>query len=1669
MGDAFRGLTIKIGADSRPLKSSIDSIAHSASQAQTQLRAMDKALKFNSGDVKAMAARIDLVGDKSLLAARAAMKIETAMRQAANETLVFSEKSGLGHRRLSEMAASTRDIYAATEKLRSEYTNVNTQLAHMYERLAKSYQAQEKLQGNRISFKDALAEVKKLAVGMENAADKAQALRKLTFSKAGFQNLDENAFGFDGSALKRANDAWNALKRLRNEQKALQNDLDKMHDVEGYRAMKTQLIAFQAELRQAATEATRFKSELYATGATPSLQSAVSSVKEVDHALDQARASARAMTEAFNAAPDSLTAAKAKMSSLKNEEELLQQKAMAYKRTLESFSEVRGFDRQRALTSNVYSELAKATSEARELEVRYKAVSAELEEVATRMRVASEKSGKGSDEVKKLASEYKRVNQELKEISVRAAAADDNLRLASAEKGAREAYEGLVKVNSELSRIKAQSSGLSRIGEVAGTIRTMGYGLYSTLTPAILMAGRYAINAANDIDSAWRDMRKTVNGTEEDFVHLKDAALEFSGTHVTSADTILEIEAMGGQLGIAVDNLEAFSHVVSNLDIATDIEAEDMAKYIGQLSNIMDDIHQADPAQYEKDITHFSDALVRLGNNSAAQESSIMKVMMRIASLGNISGFTTPQLLAISTAVAATGQGCEAAGTAISKTFSNIQAAVSKGGDTLQGFADVSGMSAEEFAKAWNTEPMKAFDAFIGGLRRIKDEGGDVDGTLMNLKINSVRQKQALEGLASTYDVMTKSIGMADTAWNEMSYDLGNGKIELAGDAAREAQRKSEGFSGELQMMKNNAARLAAALAEGALPIITALGDAFQSLTNIVANVPGPIKTVIAFMLAAVAAAGPLAVSIGAVVSALGTLSGLRSKLAGFRIWKSLSEGSEGAIRTGRLFAGRISETTAAVEKNKAALDKNNASLAKVQSNQAAYAAATGRTSPVLKAQERAIQQNSAALEKNIAAQQKSISGISKISAAGRVLGGVLKSVGGFMAFDLALSGIGAAVSHFTELAEHSRNLSDATEGLTAVTRSLPGVFDLSSRAMEGSTRASGGYKVSVEDINASTNQLIEDQANLASSMRTSFEETETNAAKAQHYADKILELAGACENSPEKLAELKDAIANFNDLTGSDIRIVDETTGALDRQSDAIRRNADAYKYAAYAKAAAEAESAALTQKIKAEQAYADAYSALGEAIKGLEGSEAYFDEIDQAQNAAYMGMTRWNDINFQQAARNVEDLTRDVKETGMAAQYAADAYAYTHKMAILYQKAADGNTEAMNKLRWSLSDYGLALDDAGRDSTELIDAMQGISDNAQEFATMLSGAGISAKQFAEIGAVGFRNLYVAAGESFDGISEALALLNAAGIDPKTMTVTADGIEDAEGQLWHLDAQAHTITDGEHTFKITAQGVVDVTNMTEDAIEELGEYDGKEVSASMSLDDEDASSTIDKYENMEDFDIHGTVTVEGDADEMTAKLENLDGFQIAPKEFEVSSNSEEVKGELDDLNGYDFAPKPIDVYVTGGALWELYAISAAVWSLPSYREIEVRTIHTEEHHASGGIYAGAIRAIPRHADGGLTGIVTRATLTNIGWVGEAGDEAILRMKHAGGAIIPLSNRQHVRPFAQAVAAEMTGFGQSQKSGDTYNITVNASGSGDDIARSVTRAIRAQNLMKGRR
>ena len=124
--------------------------------------------------------------------------------------------------------------------------------------------------------------------------------------------------------------------------------------------------------------------------------------------------------------------------------------------------------------------------------------------------------------------------------------------------------------------------------------------------------------------------------------------------------------------------------------------------------------------------------------------------------------------------------------------------------------------------------------------------------------------------------------------------------------------------------------------------------------------------------------------------------------------------------------------------------------------------------------------------------------------------------------------------------------------------------------------------------------------------------------------------------------------------------------------------------------------------------------------------------------------------------------------------------------------------------------------------------------------------------------------------------------------------------------------------------------------------------------------------------------------------------------------------------------------------------------IEGVIGQLGRFASTWVATLATNNQagSASGGIALGMIERAPRHADGGMAGIATAPTMTNIGWIGEDGAEAI----------IPLTNKRYVKPFAQAVASEMGGVGRGDVNVSVY-LQYDASADAEQITNDIARAL----------
>ena len=219
--------------------------------------------------------------------------------------------------------------------------------------------------------------------------------------------------------------------------------------------------------------------------------------------------------------------------------------------------------------------------------------------------------------------------------------------------------------------------------------------------------------AAMDYETAFTGVRKTVDGTEEQFVALNKGLRNMSETTPVAAKDLANLAAVGGQLGVGIENIEKFTKVIADMNVATNLTGEEGAATLAQFMNVMgEDIDNVDRA---------GSSIVDLGNHSATTERDIAEMAQRMGSFARSVGIGTPQVLGYAAALASMGVEAQAGGSAIGRTWASIQKAVSSGGESLEAFAKYAGVSAEEFKKQWNTDASGAFNGFIKGLSQSKD------------------------------------------------------------------------------------------------------------------------------------------------------------------------------------------------------------------------------------------------------------------------------------------------------------------------------------------------------------------------------------------------------------------------------------------------------------------------------------------------------------------------------------------------------------------------------------------------------------------------------------------------------------------------------------------------------------------------------------------------------------------------------------------------------------------------------------------------------------------------------------------------------------------------------------------------------------------------------------
>ena len=366
----------------------------------------------------------------------------------------------------------------------------------------------------------------------------------------------------------------------------------------------------------------------------------------------------------------------------------------------------------------------------------------------------------------------------------------------------------------------------------------------SALSAAVIVG---ATKTAIDFEDAWTGVTKTVNATPQQFekinAGLKDLAQNTSSTY----QDIAHYAELAGQMGIPTDSIVGFTKTITELGDTTNLVGEEAAQSIAKFSNVM-------VSQSKKTNTYYSrlgSTIVDLGNKFSTTESDIMDMATRLGVAGKMVGLNSNQVLGLSTALSSLGIEAAAGGSSVSKMLKKIDLAVSTGDENLSKFAEVSGMTSQQFQKAWGEDAAGTFLKFVEGIGK----SSDITKTLNDLGITEIKQAQSMGALAQSSDVLARALNVSQNAWQANSA------------MATEAEKRYGTLKSQMSQTWEAVKQAADELGQAFTPTLTSILKVVKKTANAFSNLDDGTQETIAKLLLLTAASYPTAKGLGKIFS----------------------------------------------------------------------------------------------------------------------------------------------------------------------------------------------------------------------------------------------------------------------------------------------------------------------------------------------------------------------------------------------------------------------------------------------------------------------------------------------------------------------------------------------------------------------------------------------------------------------------------------------------------------------------------------------------------------------------------------------------------------------------------------------------------------------------------
>uniref|UniRef100_UPI000D1F21DE phage tail tape measure protein n=1 Tax=Agrobacterium sp. LAD9 TaxID=2055153 RepID=UPI000D1F21DE len=316
--------------------------------------------------------------------------------------------------------------------------------------------------------------------------------------------------------------------------------------------------------------------------------------------------------------------------------------------------------------------------------------------------------------------------------------------------------------------------------------------------------------AAIEFESAFADVKKVVEASDEQFENMRRSIRRMSGEIPLAATDIAALFAAAGESGVATEDLQSFAEMAARVGVAFDMTAADAGESLAKLKTQLG-LNVAETGE-------MADAINHLSNNMASKAKDVTEFMLRVGAIGEMSGFVKEDVAAMGSAMIAAGSDASTAGTAMK----NVIRAMARG----------------DFAKRSQKDAAKALGLHLPSIA--KDMQKDAKGTLRKVltaiaKAPKHQQTALLSEFfgdeASAFMPLVGNIKLLDQALASVA-----DRTKYSGSAFAEYVQRANTTRNVLDLLGNKISNVFSEMGDGMLPSIRegalAIGEIIDTLGN---------------------------------------------------------------------------------------------------------------------------------------------------------------------------------------------------------------------------------------------------------------------------------------------------------------------------------------------------------------------------------------------------------------------------------------------------------------------------------------------------------------------------------------------------------------------------------------------------------------------------------------------------------------------------------------------------------------------------------------------------------------------------------------------------------------------------------------------------------------------